>query len=135
MISGDYGHLFFQQVFFDQKSDGVGKAIAWLKENYSRSFTADELAKVCNMSVSGLHHKFKIITRMGPLQYQKQLRLLEAKRLMLSGSMDATTAALQVGYESSSQFSREYRRVFGQPPLKDIKAVRKSSKIGIFKFK
>jgi AraC-like DNA-binding protein len=84
------------------------------------------------MSVSELHHQFKAITTMGPLQYQKQLRLQEARRLMLSGSMDATTAALEVGYQSPSQFSREYRRLFGLPPLKDIKAVRKSSASGAF---
>jgi AraC-like DNA-binding protein len=69
---------------------------------------------------------------MGPLQYQKQLRLQEARRLMLSGAMDATLAALEVGYESPSQFTREYRRLFGLPPLKDIKAVRESSVTGSF---
>lgn len=127
LLSGDYGHLFFQQVLFDQQAVGVGKAIAWIKENYSRSFTVEELAKVNNMSVSGLHHKFKAVTTMGPLQYQKQLRLQEARRLMLSGSTDVTTAALSVGYESSSQFSREYQRLFGLPPLKDIKSIHKNS--------
>jgi AraC-like DNA-binding protein len=132
LLSGDYGHLFFQQVFFDQQADGVGKAIAWIEANYARSFTVEELAKTTNMSVSGLHHKFKAITTMGPLQYQKQLRLQEARRLMLSGSMDATTAALEVGYESPSQFSREYRRLFGLPPFQDIKALRKLTATGAF---
>lgn len=132
LLSGDYGHLFFQQVFFDQQAAGVGKAIAWIEENYARSFTVEELAKANNMSVSGLHHKFKAITRMGPLQYQKQLRLQEARRLMLSGSVDATTAALEVGYESPSQFSREYRRLFGLPPFRDIKALRKLPGISTF---
>jgi AraC-like DNA-binding protein len=132
LLSGDYGYLFFQQVLFDQKSDGVGQAIEWINQNYTRSFTARELAEAYNMSVSGLHHKFKAITAMGPLQYQKQLRLQEARRLMLSGSMDATTAALEVGYESPSQFSREYRRLFGLPPLKDIQAVRKGYATGEF---
>jgi AraC-like DNA-binding protein len=125
LLSGAYGHLFFQQVFFDQQADGVGKAITWIEENYARSFTVEELAKATNVSISGLHHKFKAITTMGPLQYQKQLRLQEARRLMLSGFMDVTTAALEVGYASPSQFSREYRRLFGLPPLKDIKALRK----------
>lgn len=132
LLSGDYGHLFYQQVLFNQQADGVGKAIEWIKENYARSFTIEELAKSNNMSISGLHHKFKAITTMGPLQYQKQLRLQEARRLMLSGSMDATAAALEVGYESPSQFTREYRRLFGLPPLRDIKAVRESSAIGAF---
>jgi AraC-like DNA-binding protein len=132
LLSGDYGHLFVQQALFDQQAAGIGKAITWIKENYSRSFTVEELAKSSNMSVSGLHHKFKAITTMGPLQYQKQLRLQEARRLMVNGSMDATTAALEVGYESPSQFSREYRRLFGLPPLQDIKAVRKSSVVEAF---
>ena len=130
LLTGDYGHLFFQPAFFDQQAGGIGRAIAWIKENYACSFTVRELAQSNNMSVSGLQHKFKAVTTMGPLQYQKQLRLQEARRLMLSGAMDATTAALTVGYESPSQFSREYRRLFGLPPLKDIKAVRQSSAAG-----
>lgn len=127
LLSGDFGHLFFPKVLFDQRADGVGKAIHWIKENYELSFTIEELAKICNMSTSGLHHKFKAVTKMGPLQYQKQLRLLESRRLMLSGHMGATSAALQVGYESPSQFNREYRRLFGMPPLQDIKAMHKIS--------
>lgn len=126
LLTGDYGHLFLQQGLFNQQADGIGKAIGWIKDNYARSFAVEDLAKLSNMSVSGLHHKFKAITTMGPLQYQKQLRLLEARRLMLSGE-DASTAALEVGYESPSQFSREYRRLFGLPPAKDIKTVRQNS--------
>jgi AraC-like DNA-binding protein len=132
LLLGDSGHFFFQPVLFDQQADGVGKAIAWIREHYARSFTVEELATSNNMSVSGLHHQFKAITTMGPLQYQKHLRLQEARRLMLSGSMDATTAALEVGYQSPSQFSREYRRLFGLPPLQDIKAVRKRSAADAF---
>lgn len=127
LLSGDFGHLFLQKALFDQRADGVGKSIQWIIENYTRSFTVEELAKSFNMSTSGLHHKFKAITSMGPLQYQKQLRLQEARRLMLSGPVGATMAALTVGYESPSQFNREYRRLFGQPPLQDIKAMRRSS--------
>jgi AraC-like DNA-binding protein len=132
LLSGDSGHFFFQPVLFDQQADGIGKAIAWIREHYAHSFTVEELATSNNMSVSGLHHQFKAITTMGPLQYQKHLRLQEARRLLLSGSMDATTAALQVGYASPSQFSREYRRLFGLPPLQDRKAVRNSAAAGAF---
>ncbi len=132
LLSGDSGHFFFQPVLFDQQADGVGKAIAWIRDHYARSFTVEELETSNNISVSGLHHQFKAITTMGPLQYQKHLRLQEARRLMLSGSMDATTAALEVGYQSPSQFSREYRRLFGLSPLQDIKAVRKRSAAGTF---
>jgi AraC-like DNA-binding protein len=73
------------------------------------------------MSVSSLHHRFKAVTTMGPMQYQKQLRLQQARVLLLGGEVDATTAAYKVGYESASQFSREYRRLFGAPPMQDIK--------------
>lgn len=123
LVSGNYGYLFLQQALYDQQSDGIGKAIGWIKENFSRPFTASELAKFSNMSVSSLQHKFKEITSMGPLQYQKQLRLQEARRLMLTGSVDVTAAALKVGYESPSQFNREYKRLFGMSPLKDIRQI------------
>ncbi|AVK47226.1 AraC family transcriptional regulator [Clostridium beijerinckii] len=132
LLSGEYGYLFFQQVLAEQQADGIGKAIEWIKENYKRSFTVEELAKSNNMSVSGLHHKFKAVTAIGPLQYQKELRLHEARRLMFSDSIDVTTAAMEVGYESSSQFTREYKRLFGQPPLKHIRALRKSFENGEF---
>lgn len=132
LLTGEYGYLFFQQVIAEQQADGIGKAIEWIKENYKRSFTVEELAKSNNMSVSGLHHKFKAVTAIGPLQYQKELRLHEARRRMLSDSIDVTTAAMEVGYESSSQFTREYKRLFGQPPLKDIRALRKSFENGEF---
>ncbi len=132
LLSGDFGHMFFQKTIFDHSADGVGKAIQWIRQNVERPFTVEELALMCNMSVSGLHHKFKAITTMGPLQYQKQLRLQEARRLMLSGSVGATMAGSAVGYESPSQFNREYRRLFGLPPLQDIKALRESSWTGGF---
>lgn len=126
LLTGEYGYLFIQQVLVNQESDGIGKAIEWIKKNFRKPFMVEELAKLSNMSVSGLHHKFKLVTSMGPLQYQKELRLREARRLMLSECMDVTTAAMEVGYESSSQFTREYKRLFGQPPYKDIKSLRKS---------
>jgi AraC-like DNA-binding protein len=132
LLSGADSRFFFQQVLFDQQAAGVGHAIAWIKEHYTQSCTVEELATANNMSVSGLHHKFKAVTTMGPLQYQKRLRLQEARRLLLSGKVDATTAALEVGYASPSQFSREYRRLFGLPPLQDIKAVRKQASAGAF---
>lgn len=126
LLSGEYGYLFFQQLLVNQQSDGIGKAIEWIRKNFTRTFTVEELAKSNNMSISGLHHKFKSVTSMGPLQYQKELRLREARRLMLSECMNATTAAMEVGYDSSSQFTREYKRLFGQPPFKDIRTLRKS---------
>lgn len=123
LLTGDFGHLFVQRVFMDQQNEGIGKAIEWIKRNFNRPFTIEEVAKSSNMSVSGLHHKFKAVTTMAPLQFQKQLRLQEARRLMLNGSANATVAALEVGYDSPAQFSREYRRHFGLPPLQDIKSL------------
>ncbi|WP_243103606.1 MULTISPECIES: AraC family transcriptional regulator [unclassified Dehalobacter] len=132
LLTGEYGYLFFQQVLVEQQVDGIGKAIDWIKKNYNCTFTVEELAKLNNMSVSSLHHKFKAVTTMGPLQYQKELRLREARRLMLRDSLDITAAAMEVGYVSSSQFTREYKRLFGKPPLKDISALRKSFRAGVF---
>lgn len=122
LLTGDCGHLFVQRAFMEQQNEGIGQAIEWIKENYNKTFSIEEVAKSSKMSVSGLHHKFKAVTTMAPLQYQKQLRLQEARRLMLNGSVNATAAALEVGYESPAQFSREYRRLFGLPPLQDVKA-------------
>ncbi len=105
-------------------SHRTAKAIAWLKANYTKPLRMEELAAVAHMGVSTLHHQFRGLTAMSPLQYQKQLRLQAARQRMLVDGADATTAAYEVGYESASQFSREYRRFFGQPPMRDIKASR-----------
>ena len=99
----------------------IAKAIDWLRENYVQQLKVDGLAKATGMSISTFHQHFRAVTAMSPLQYQKWLRLHEARRLMLVERQDATTAALQVGYDSPSQFSREYKRQFGAPPLRDIK--------------
>lgn len=101
-------------------------AIKWLKAHYARPLRIQELAGTLNMSESTLHHRFKAVTAMSPLQYQKQLRLQEARRLMLSERLDAASASQRVGYESPSQFSREYRRMYGAPPLRDIVQLRNS---------
>jgi AraC-like DNA-binding protein len=90
----------------------------------SPSAMIDDLAAQVNMSASTFHHHFREVTAMSPLQYQKWLRLNEARRLMLAENKDATTTAFQVGYESPSQFSREYGRLFGAPPLRDITNLR-----------
>jgi AraC-like DNA-binding protein len=87
----------------------------------------EELAATARMGVSTLHHQFRALTTMSPLQYQKQLRLQTARERMLMDGLDATSAAYEVGYESVSQFSREYSRFFGQPPIRDIKALRENS--------
>ena len=98
----------------------IGKVIDWLKHNYMKPLRIEELAARIPMATSTFNHHFRAITAMSPLQYQKQLRLHEARRLMLTERIDAATAAFRVGYESPSQFSREYGRLFGAPPLRDI---------------
>ncbi|MCU1340765.1 MAG: transcriptional regulator, AraC family [Candidatus Acidoferrum typicum] len=103
------------------------RAIAWLRANFAKPLHMEELAAVARMGVSTLHHQFRALTAMSPLQYQKQLRLQTARQRMLMDGLDATTAAYEVGYESVSQFSREYSRFFGQPPLRDVKALRDSN--------
>lgn len=108
----------------DSHASRVLKAIDWLKENYALPFSMKELASVAGMGISTLHHRFRELTSMSPLQYQKSLRLHAARNLMLGERIDVGTAALRVGYESAAQFSREYARFFGFPPLRDIKAIR-----------
>lgn len=102
----------------------IARAIERLRQNYAETLRMEELAKELNISVSSLHHQFKALTSMTPLQFQKQLRLQAAYRLMLAGEADATSAAFQVGYESPSQFSREYYRMFGQAPARHIAQLR-----------
>jgi AraC-like DNA-binding protein len=105
-------------------SHRTARAIAWLRANYAKPLHMEELASVARMGVSTLHHQFRALTAMSPLQYQKRLRLQTARQRMLMDGVDATGAAYEVGYESVSQFSREYSRLFGQPPIRDVKALR-----------
>ena len=108
-------------------SQRTAKAITWLSENYDKPLRMEALADIARMGVSTLHHQFRSLTSMSPLQFQKQLRLQAARERMLNDGLDATSAAYEVGYESVSQFNREYSRFFGQPPLRDIKALRESN--------
>ena len=105
------------------QSNQIAHAIAWLEDNYKTTIKIEELANHVNMTVSTFHRNFKRITSLSPLQFQKKLRLLEAQRLMLTEGMDATNTCYAVGYESPTQFNREYKRMFGNPPLKDIKDI------------
>jgi AraC-like DNA-binding protein len=108
------------------QSHRTAKAIAWIVANYSKTLRVEELAELSSMGVSTLHHHFRMLTSMSPLQYQKQLRLQAARNLMLNSGMDASSAAFEVGYESPTQFNREYSRFFGQPPVRDVRALRES---------
>jgi AraC-like DNA-binding protein len=106
------------------QSNRTAKAIAWIVTNYSKTLRVEDLAEISRMGVSTLHHHFRMLTSMSPLQYQKQLRLQSARSLMLNNGMDAASAAFEVGYESPTQFNREYSRFFGQPPMRDIRTLR-----------
>jgi AraC-like DNA-binding protein len=112
-------------------SHRTARAIAWLRGNFSKPLHMEELAKVARMGVSTLHHQFRVLTAMSPLQYQKQLRLQTARERMLMDGLDATNAAYEVGYESVSQFNREYSRFFGLPPMRDVKALRDNKVVPI----
>src|ERR1700723_3781430 len=114
----------------DGNASGVAKAVIWLKENFDKPFSIKRIAQETNMSPSGLHHHFKTLTNITPLQYQKHLRLQEARRLMLVEALDASAAAYHVGYVSRSQFSREYSRLFGDSPLRDVEQIRQQSQPG-----
>ncbi len=104
-----------------EQSQRLSKTVEWLRQNYAKPLRVEELAEMARMGVSTLHHQFRSLTAMSPLQYQKQLRLHVARERMVNEGMDAASAAFEVGYESASQFSREYRRFFGMPPMRDVK--------------
>ena len=110
-----------------EQSHRTAKAVEWLRMNYAKPLRVEELATMARMGVSTLHHQFRSLTAMSPLQYQKQLRLHVARERMLNNGVDAASAAFEVGYESASQFNREYSRFFGQPPMRDVKARRIAS--------
>ncbi|MCP3140065.1 AraC family transcriptional regulator [Pyxidicoccus xibeiensis] len=108
----------------NSQAQRIVKSIDWLKTHFREPLRIEDLARKVHMSPSALHHHFKAVTNLSPLQYQKQLRLQEARRLLLSDEVDVATAGFRVGYESPSQFNREYRRLFGAPPGRDLRQLR-----------
>ncbi|GAD60127.1 MULTISPECIES: AraC family transcriptional regulator [Brevundimonas] len=124
LLTGDQAGVVRQIGAPDSRLSHVTRAIAWIRDNYDRPFSIEALAREVGMSPSALHQHFKAVTAMSPLQYQKQIRLQEARRLMLSEACDAQGAGFQVGYDSPSQFSREYVRLFGAPPARDAARLR-----------
>lgn len=124
LLRGSEGRRLYEIGLGDSQTRRVARAIDWLNRHYSQPLRIEQLAQVANLGTSTLHHRFKAVTAMSPLQYQKQLRLQEARRLMLGEGLDVASACYRVGYESPSQFSREYSRLFGAPPRRDIAALR-----------
>jgi len=128
LLMSDQAAKLRQIASVDGQGHRIAKAIDWLKLNYASPLRVDELADRVQMSTPTFHHHFRQLSAMSPLQYQKWLRLNEAKRLMLNEHLDASSAAFKVGYESPSQFSREYSRLFGAPPKRDIEMLRGGAK-------
>jgi AraC-like DNA-binding protein len=126
LLSGKHGPQLRHLVSTNSPSQQIAQSMAWLKQHFTRAISVDELAESAHMSPSTYRQHFRAISGMSPLQYLKQLRLQEARQLMFNQDLDAGSAGLRVGYESASQFSREYTRLFGEPPLRDIKRLRQT---------
>lgn len=124
VLTGEQGARLAQIARADGRLRQVNRAIGWIKRNFDQPFRIEVVAEEARMSVSTLHQHFKAVTALSPLQYQKQLRLQEARRLILIQRIDAAAAGHAVGYDSASQFSREYARLFGAPPLRDAARLR-----------
>jgi AraC-like DNA-binding protein len=130
LLQGTQGQRLRAMATLGDQSHRTAK-VAWLRANYQKPLRVEQLATVAGMSRSTLHHHFRALTAMSPLQFQKQLRLRAARQHMLTNDLDAASAAFEVGYESASQFNREYLRFFGQPPIRDIKALRDGKVVAI----
>jgi AraC-like DNA-binding protein len=126
LLQGPQGDRLRSVATLADQSYRTAKAVTWLRDNFKKALNVDELASMAGMSRSTLNHHFRGLTAMSPLQFQKQLRLHAARQKMLTEELDAASAAFEVGYESPSQFNREYKRFFGQPPMRDIEALRAS---------
>ncbi len=124
LLCGPHGPYLRHLLAAGTPSHQIARAMAWLKQNFTGAVLIDQLAARVHMSPSTFRQHFRSLTGMSPLQYQKQLRLQEARQLMLSQDLDASSTAARVGYESASQFSRDYSRLFGEPPQRDIRRIR-----------
>jgi AraC-like DNA-binding protein len=124
LLLGNQGDRLRHIAILSGYTSPIATAIEQLRTNFDESLRIDDLAQELGMSVSGLHHNFKAVTGFSPLQFQKRFRLQEARRLMLNEQLDAASAAYRVGYDNASQFSREYKRLFGLPPMRDVERLR-----------
>ncbi|MBE2294005.1 MAG: AraC family transcriptional regulator [Phycisphaerales bacterium] len=129
LLSGPQGRYLRQLNSYGSHGSQIARAVIWLRENYRDTFQVDALASKVHMATSTFHRYFKETTGLSPLQFHKQLRLYEAQRLMLSGEENASSAGSAVGYESATQFNREYKRLFGEPPRRDISSLRRVAAI------
>lgn len=127
VLTGEGGIHLRQVGIQGSQNSHILRAVEWLKTNFALSLSVGELASYSQMSLSAFHHHFRQITAMSPLQYQKWLRLQDARRLMVTADFDVTRAAFEVGYESASQFCREYSRLFGLSPAKDVRSLKQTT--------
>jgi AraC-like DNA-binding protein len=128
LLMGDQGNRLRHLALLGGHTDRIAEAVERLRKDFNQPLRIESLARDLGMSVSGFHHHFKAVTAMSPLQFQKQLRLQEARRIMLGENLDAASAGYRVGYDDASQFSREYKRMFGQPPLRDVERLREAAR-------
>lgn len=124
LLRGPHGTAISQVAIAGSQMQRIAQVIRRIKAQLTESIRVEDLASMANMSPSSFHQQFKAVTAMSPLQYQKRLRLTEARQLLLAGDSDAASAAYRVGYQSVSQFSREYARLFGSPPIRDVENIR-----------
>lgn len=131
LLGGEQGGLLRRIALADSPGARVGRAIGWIREHHREPLRIEAVAKLAGMSASSFHRHFKAVTAMSPLQFQKRIRLHEARRLLLAGEGDAAGVGFAVGYESPSQFSREYSRLFGEPPRRDAVRLREAARAGV----
>jgi AraC-like DNA-binding protein len=128
LLMGEQGTRLRQIAVLGGYTHHIARAVDRLRKDFNQPLRIDNVARELGMSVSGFHHHFKLVTAMSPLQFQKQLRLQEARRLMLGQNLDATSAAYRVGYDDASHFNREYKRLFGAPPIRDVERLREATR-------
>lgn len=126
--SGEQGRRLCHIAVLGGCTHQIARAVDRLRKDFNQPLRIENIARELGMSVSSFHHHFKSVTAMSPLQFQKQLRLQEARRLMLGENLDATSAAYRVGYDDSSHFNREYKRLFGIPPMRDVERLREAAR-------
>src|SRR5215218_6351926 len=127
LLKGEQGDRLRQIAVLGGHSHLIARALERLREDFDQPLRIEDIARELGMSVSGFHHHFKVVTAMSPLQFQKQLRLQEARRLMLGDDLDAASAGYRVGYGDASHFTREYKRLFGAPPVRDVERLREAA--------
>jgi AraC-like DNA-binding protein len=131
LLMGEQGGRLRHLVSQGGYADRIARAVERIRHNFDRPLSIDSLARELGMSTSGLHHQFKAVTALTPLQFQKQIRLQEARRLMLGEDLDAASAGYRVGYEDAAHFNREYKRLFGMPPMRDVGRLREAARASV----